>query len=272
MPILDVFKSRKRKINSLIALLDHKEESVREAAIEEIVEKGDAEIVKLLLRACEHGTWRYRYAMSGALVLIGKPAVNELIVALKDKSPEIRDSSASALGLIGDERAVDPLLDALESDSHVQNRVRIIEALYALNYKNIDQLLLTSLNDNEFCESEHGHNYVSSFAVELLGKMGGESVIGPLSQILMDKRNRHLHTQVTGILSKIGDERVIEGLILALKGVADHVYAPDDHNYFVDPRSIHEDACKGLVRLTKEDFGTDLNKWLEWWEKSSTQS
>jgi len=62
-----------------------------------------------------------RYNAALALGKIGKPAVEPLIAALKDKDSRVRYSAAWALGKIGDKRAVEPLIAALkDKDSTVR--------------------------------------------------------------------------------------------------------------------------------------------------------
>ena len=51
-----------------------------------------------------------------ALVKIGEPAIDPLILALNDSNSSVRCYAADALGEIGDPRAVDPLNDALEDE------------------------------------------------------------------------------------------------------------------------------------------------------------
>ena len=63
---------------------------------------------------------------STALFLIGKPAVEPLIAALKDDNVLVRLKAAWALGEIGDPRAVEPLIAALsDPDSDVRERAAI---------------------------------------------------------------------------------------------------------------------------------------------------
>ncbi|MGZ7108899.1 MAG: HEAT repeat domain-containing protein, partial [Methanobacterium sp.] len=45
---------------------------------------------------------------------IGEPAVEDLIDALEDPDKNVRRGSALILGLIGDERAVNPLIKAMD--------------------------------------------------------------------------------------------------------------------------------------------------------------
>lgn len=62
------------------------------------------------------------------LIAIGIPAVEPLIVALKDQDPYLRSGAAEALGKIGDARAVCPLITALNDEDLFVRR----HAAYAL--------------------------------------------------------------------------------------------------------------------------------------------
>ena len=58
--------------------------------------------------------------------MIGKPAVEPLLAALRDKDEDVRKNAALALGYIKDPRAVEPLLAALKDKD---KEVRGIAAL-----------------------------------------------------------------------------------------------------------------------------------------------
>jgi hypothetical protein len=64
------------------------------------------------------GTPKYETSMAAghALWKIGKPAVPPLINALSNSKVVVRRQSATALGLIGDNKAVKPLVKVLEND------------------------------------------------------------------------------------------------------------------------------------------------------------
>ena len=65
-----------------------------------------------------------------ALGIIGdERAVEPLIDALHDDDLEVREWAAWALGMVGDERAVEPLIDALLHDEDPRVRWRVIYAL-----------------------------------------------------------------------------------------------------------------------------------------------
>ena len=55
-------------------------------------------------------------SIAKALVRIGKPAVEPLIFELRDRHYAVRMKAAWALGMIGDKRAVEPLLQVIEED------------------------------------------------------------------------------------------------------------------------------------------------------------
>jgi len=106
-------------LDPLIAALRHRESSVHDAAARLLGDLGDPRAVAPLIDAL---TDRRGPALSAAwaLVEIGAPAVDPLIVALRDPDAALADAAAQALGKIGDVRAVAPLLGAL---THEQPQV-----------------------------------------------------------------------------------------------------------------------------------------------------
>ena len=67
-----------------------------------------------------------------ALGKIGEPAVKPLLNAFESNDWHMRGRAAEVLGKIGDERAIKPLIRALNSRDKTQNkyvRGRIVEAL-----------------------------------------------------------------------------------------------------------------------------------------------
>jgi HEAT repeat protein len=59
---------------------------------------------------------------ANALAKIGKPAVEPLVVALKDNNPIVRRNAAVALGKIKDASAVNPLITALKDENPIVRR------------------------------------------------------------------------------------------------------------------------------------------------------
>jgi len=74
------------------------------------------------------------------LVKIGRPAVDALIVALKDKHPDVRSGAAYALGEIRDPRAVGSLIIALkDKDNNV--RKEVADALAKIGRPAVESLI-----------------------------------------------------------------------------------------------------------------------------------
>ncbi len=85
-----------------------------------------------------------------ALQNMGKPAVEYLVLALKDENKWVRFTAVNALGNIGDLRSVDHLIGML-NDEDKDVRFATAEALGKLgDPKASDALRQTSIRDNEF--------------------------------------------------------------------------------------------------------------------------
>jgi HEAT repeat protein len=70
-----------------------------------------------------------RIGVSMDLIALGRPAVSDLLEALNDELWVVREAAAQALGIIGDLRAVDPLLDKAQTDRDRGVRESCIKAL-----------------------------------------------------------------------------------------------------------------------------------------------
>jgi HEAT repeat protein len=113
--------------------------------------------------------------------------VEGLIKALKVGDWTVRDNAAKALGEIGDARAVQPLMETLNS----------WEDLKFVPFSNIGSLA------------------VEASAAEALGKIG-KPAVEPLIEVLKVAK-KHIRKGAALALGKIGDERAVEPLIEALR-------------------------------------------------------
>ena len=106
----------KPAVEPLICALEDEHETVRWAAANALGEIGDARAVEPLIQALRDEN---RLVRSGALVALGKmgkPAVEPLIRALADKNSGVRWWVVATLRTVGDERAIEPLKQALEDE------------------------------------------------------------------------------------------------------------------------------------------------------------
>jgi HEAT repeat protein len=130
----------KKQVSEFIAALRDEDENVRKAAADALVKIGTP-AVEPLIAALRDEDWRVREVAASALGKIGdERAVKPLIIALGDKDEaaskfglffedipqtavffevkdwRVRAAAASALGKIGDKRAVEPLIAALRDE------------------------------------------------------------------------------------------------------------------------------------------------------------
>jgi len=114
-------------VEPLIQTLKDWDEDVRYQAAELLRVIGDARAVEPMVQALyyesllvmvkeDDGAW-VPFGLVKVLSLIGEPAVEPLIQALKDENPRLRLGATSVLGVIGDTRAVEPLTQALKDES-----------------------------------------------------------------------------------------------------------------------------------------------------------
>lgn len=85
--------------------------------------------VQGLMQALQHGDSDMQSKASAALIKIGEPAVEPLILALKDINPKVRWFAVCDLGSIGDARAVEPLSNAITTDPDRDVRWHAVDAL-----------------------------------------------------------------------------------------------------------------------------------------------
>jgi HEAT repeat protein len=124
--------------------------------------------------------WRLRTAYSQALAEIGEPAIEPLLGALASANPQTRAYAARALGLIGAPQAFEPIVGLLAREPVDSTRLSLIEALGALRDSRAVPILLAHLQAPE----QANRGWTVRLAANALGTIGGEEVIGPLSEVL----------------------------------------------------------------------------------------
>ena len=174
-----------------------------------------------------------------------------VISALKDKDGYVREVAAKALGEIKDKRAVEPLISALkDKDGSVREAAK--EALEKINPKWMETEeakravleLISALNDEYW--------YVREAAAKALGKIKDKRAVEPLISALKDKAGR-VREAAAKALGEIKDPRAVEPLISALKD---------------EDKDVRRAAKEALEKITGMDFGTDYEKWNNWWQEN----
>jgi HEAT repeat protein len=132
--------------------------------------------------------------------------VEGLIFALRHKDPIVQYDAAEALGDLGDERAVEPLLTALKNDETGGVRWKAAEALSKLGTYSVAGLIGAL---------QHDDDDVRWKAAIALGEIGDPQSIPSLISVLCDK-DRFVRSRAAYALSMIG-EPAVDPLICALR-------------------------------------------------------
>ena len=110
----------------LVKLLDHRRTETRLNAVKALGEIGSEEAIPTLAALVESGSARWkrdreepevRQLAVEALGKIGGAAVPELVKIVENKGSSLRVDAIRALATLGDEKVVEPLLDALKEQS-----------------------------------------------------------------------------------------------------------------------------------------------------------
>lgn len=102
--------------------------------------------------------------------------IKGLIKALKyTKSPIIRKAAATALGDLGDERAAEPLIEALKDEDNFVRKMAAT-ACGKLRDRRTVEPLIEALTDED--------PFVRERAAESLGKIGDKRAIEPLNHLI----------------------------------------------------------------------------------------
>jgi HEAT repeat protein len=203
--------------SDLLHYLQSDDPQQRQAAAIELSRIQDEAIIPALLTALEDSDSTVRAnAAAGLGHNRAQDAFSALITMLRhDPEDIVRERAATALAQIGDERAIDPLIDALD-DSSAWTRNRIIYLLGASRDARAVEPLLEQLDSRE--PSTQG---VAAWA---LGAIGDQRALDALRGLL-----RSTHASVRGnvawALGEFGLEALIADLLPLLADAAPEVRA-----------------------------------------------
>lgn len=135
-------------------------------------------------------------------------AVERLVAALDDPSPEVRSEAARGLGETKNADAVAPLIEELH-DEESDIRSEAAEALGKLRHPHGIDPLFTALNDPD--------RRIRISAIRALAVIGGPEVRERLFQAFSDPFDRVTFPALVDALSRMGDLRIIQPTIEKLE-------------------------------------------------------
>ena len=191
-------------VGPLVFALHHSGWLVRYPVIEGLGTIGDAGAVDALVEALgDHDPGARRRAVK-ALARIGKGAVNALLVTLESHDWELRRQSVGTLGVVGDIRAVQPLVAAL-GDQDIGVRWQALDAIERIGGEAVEPLV------SVLGMTDHGISWWAAAALERIGPPAVEALISALSDKRWESRQ-----QAAEVLGRLGDRRAIEPLVATL--------------------------------------------------------
>lgn len=165
--------------------------------------------VKPLIKALEDENSEVRSVASEALVEIGRPALRPLRSALKSAKPAVRLEAATALGLIGDQRTVVPLVQAMKGRD-LDLRQRAAKALVDIGKPAAPPLV------SLFKEADAGVREQASHALVQIGRPAFE----PLCQALYDA-DFSTRWEAAQVLNRLRSSGLLRGLHGKWERIAD---------------------------------------------------
>ncbi|NYB52411.1 MAG: HEAT repeat domain-containing protein [Methanobacteriaceae archaeon] len=148
-----LIEMQKDSVEILIESLNNKSKFKRDQYVEVLFQIGE-DAVKPLIKALNDEKYHEEYLIkTGCIKVLGligdKRAVEPLIELLDDYDSYVRSSSAKSLGLIGDKRAVEPLIELLENDINTFVRKASVSALGKLGASNAINPIIDTIDDDE---------------------------------------------------------------------------------------------------------------------------
>ncbi len=145
---------------------------------------------------------------SGFTLDVGQDAFSLLLNALKGEQVKVQSTICIALGLIGDDRAVQPLIEMLQNDD-IEVRENAVTALGLIGHPAAVNSLLNSLSNDE--------KEIKIKVIVALDRVKSNLAIAPLSQIISDNQNDiEIIIRAVEALWHIGTAEAIEPLMIAL--------------------------------------------------------
>ncbi len=269
-------------ISQLISRLASHRRGEADRAADALVEIGEA-AVPSLMKALKDPASEIRAYAAWLLVKIGRvPEIEPVAEALKDEDTYVRANAALALACVALHRRPDktitaPLVAAMK-DSEPVVRAAAAESLgYTAEAadESVVRVLIDALDDEDqeviLCAAwalgevrsptavprligllKHTNWRVRETAAESLGWTGDAAAVAPLIETVEKDRNWNVRLCATWSLGHIADRRAIPVLIRTLK----------DEN-----RRIAAKAAKSLSKITGRNFGTDHERWLDWYRR-----
>lgn len=207
-----------------------------------------------------------------ALVRIGAPAVEGLIVTARHQNSDIRLRSVWALRLIGAPRAYDTFVGGLR-DGNERVRFESLWGIAELNREGAVNVLAPLLKDPSIT--------IRTNAIHALARIGGKQALAALTTDLAD-RDAGFRITVCEVLGNMRNADTVPTLIALLKdpewsvrmSAAQALGLRKDTravrpliDALSDPNDTVRNQAGMALTMTGANFGSDKAQWEKWWKE-----
>lgn len=222
-------------VEPLIQALDSKDPEIRENAAITLGKIKDERAIDPLIKLLTDEEWEVESAATNALVDIGEPAVEPLIGILQDKNEDsfLQAKAIAVLAGIKDERAIQPMIQALKEKPELQADLGYHLGLMG---KPAVKPLIQLLDDED--------PEVRVRAAEALSRLGDDRAIGPLTDALNDK------DETVRIFAKMG----LESIEAQKKNTSIATYGKEREFYIEDQRRKWYDQLDTICTLARDSM------------------
>jgi len=222
-------------INDLIAALADKNPGIVMRAVEALGQTGDERAAVPLIGMLNRSDPSLRFVTSEALIHLGSAAVPSLIDTLNHKDPVVVSAAAEILGKIGDQRAIEPLTEALKHRDSDRVRLSVATALGAIGGKEVVVPLIRLLKNKDSVvqyaaaealavigqpavpflidELKNTDPDIVLIAINTLGKTGEQQAVQPLIDLLHNDLPDAVRMSVVKALGRLKDPRAVPVLM-----------------------------------------------------------
>ncbi|MBI1976160.1 MAG: HEAT repeat domain-containing protein [Candidatus Omnitrophica bacterium] len=233
-------------VESLAQLVQQdKEVSVRRAVVSALAAIGGVEVLPALVNALGDTDFSVRNDARSAVKDFKEAAIPALINGLKNDNVQVRLASISLLTELKTPAAVEPLMQLVQQDKEISVRRAVVTALGAIGDARAISALVIVLGDEEyFVRSDawsqlqkfkeaaipellkglnHEKALIREWSAYTLGAMKAVAAVDSLIQLVQNDEKISVRLEAVSALGAIGDARAIPVLVVALGDEAKNV-------------------------------------------------
>ncbi|PID58532.1 hypothetical protein CSB45_03035 [candidate division KSB3 bacterium] len=201
-------RARQEVIETLIASLDDKHLSVREAAEQGLLALKDRDVAEALIQclSTDSPTATLNYAVE-ILGQIGNAAIDQILQLLESRNHNIRKFGCDILGQLKYRESVYKLIEHL-NDPHVNVAIAAGEALGNIRHPEAVPYLIHALH--------HQDTWMRCIAAEALGKIGDPRAVDPFISMPADEDPIVLYTVIKA-MGNFREQHVLPYILSALQ-------------------------------------------------------